>query len=200
MHILCRGIISNIDKFRENFISNNKARGEMGCIGYSMYTQPKNVASIFFEWDNINNFNKYKKSNSDLDNPYRKIMECYHLSLVADWEDEESVNSLQGTEIYDYNRFSIDSFDNFMTLFSTRYTDDLMKNMGVIKYHIYHNYRNKNIITYLEVWKNKELYDSSDDYWDLTSLNPTLTYDGEIKYTDRYFFKLETSWHIDESG
>ncbi|MCE7734058.1 MAG: hypothetical protein GPJ54_04210 [Candidatus Heimdallarchaeota archaeon] len=171
----------------------------MGCIGYEMYTQPKDVVSIFFEWDNLDNFNNYKKSNSDLDNSYRKIMECYHLNLVAEWVDKESINSLQGNEIYDYNRFSIDSFENFMTSFSKRYTTDLMKNMGVIKYQIFHNYRNKNIISYLEVWKSKELYNSSDDYYDLTSSNPTLTYDGEIKFTDNYIINLETSWHIDLS-
>lgn len=87
-----------------------------------------------------------------------------------------------------------------MSSFSSKYTYDLLVNMGMIKYQIFHNYRNKNIITYLEVWKSRELYESSDDYYDSTGQKTTLTYDGVIKFTDRYLVKLETNWHIDQSG
>lgn len=194
MHILSRFIVDDFIKFKEGFIALNNQRSKQGCLEYLLFTNPKNVVTILFEWTNDKDFINYCNSNSSIDKQLRKTSEWILLDRIVRWNISSSISSETQDEIYEFSRQSVKSYQGFITHFLERYNHEIMDGMGVTKYEIYRDMRQNDVITLLATWRDIEAYNNSDEYYKSISSIGTLKGEAEIKYVDRILLRLEASF------
>lgn len=193
MQIFCKGSVSNKDDFVKKFSEFDMPRQDLGCVNYAIFSNPKNVISVFYEWSNIDEFQTYYNTSSSLDAEFRKNIDCYPLNALDNWKESKFVK-FSGDEIFEFSRQSVLHPEEFKNIFSAKYSPKVLERIGLKQYELFSDFRNSSTITLLAIWNSKEDYLQSDEKFYNMGTTTTLTAEGEIIFTDRYLLNLERNW------